>query len=71
MQVCVRPLEANLTHDTELFGRMVHVGLGSLPTARYFWEDSFSALSRASWGARTLAGTTLFTSRFPSEPTRS
>ena len=40
MQVCVRPMEANLTHDTETFGRMVRLWLCSPPIAKFIWEGS-------------------------------
>ena len=69
MQVCVRPMEANLTHDTETFGRMVSLSLYSLPTARSISEASTKEPSHASWEARTLTGTIGSFSQFLSEQT--
>jgi len=69
MQVCVRPMEANLTHDTELFGRMVTPTSYSPPTAKSISEDSTNAHSHVSLEERIPTGMIPSTSLFHSART--
>jgi len=70
MQVCVRPMEANLTHDTETFGRMVKLSLFSPLTARSIWEVSIKGLNLVRWEVRIPTGTIDSFSRFLLEQIR-
>lgn len=58
MQVAIRPMEANLTHDTEAFGRMVNHTSRRTPSAKSTSEDKCIGLLPAKMEAKTHIGTT-------------
>ena len=58
VQVMVRPMEANLTHDTETFGLMVFIARCRVPTSKSTWVGSTTGPQPPSMQGRTPTGTT-------------
>lgn len=59
MSVIIKLISANLTRDSEKFGRMVNLLIFRILTSKYFLEDSNSDQPSAETEAVIPSGTTL------------
>lgn len=68
MQIAIRPMEANLTHDTEFIARMVIFCLYRTPTAKFTLADRSIALLHAIAVEKILIGIRLSTAQLLATP---